>query len=195
MSLLPSPVRSGSIPALLVLTVASVVACGKTAPAAHETSAPTTSTTLATPPQPSTVSPDAAAATTTLRGTYKSEPATLYIPATPDWKGVRWTVKETSEGIGDGPMTLTIDTATGRVGGALEGPLGPAVIDGFTHQGTLTATVARKDPSDQGFAGTLIAAVKSGHADGTMSLSLAQANALRQASFTLLLDEPDPTRR
>ena len=175
---------------MLAVIVASLIACGRDPPAAQEK--PATSTTRATP-QPSAPASAAATATTTLHGTYKSEPATLYIPASPDWKGVRWMVKETSEGVGDGPMTLTIDPATGRVGGALEGPLGPAMIDGFSHEEKLTATVARKEPSDHGFAGTLIATVKSGRADGTMSLSLAEASAIRQASFSLLLADSPQT--
>jgi hypothetical protein len=173
------------------VTIAYFVACDKGTPATHETSPPAIASAPAIQPQPSARPSDAAAPTTTFRGTYKSEAATLYIPTEPDWRGVRWTVKDSPLGIGDGPMALTIDAATGRVRGAVDGPLGPASIDGFARQGTLTATVARKDPSDHGFAGTLTAAVENGHADGTMSVSLAEASAIRHASFTL--EEPGKT--
>ena len=180
---------------------ASIPSCDKNPPAADKTASPATSTAHAIQSQSSaggfnnaeakgaTVPSDAGAATT-LSGTYKSEPAALYIPTAPDWKGVRWTVKETPLGIGEGPITLTINAATGRVTGAIDGPLGPGVIDGFARDGTLTATVARKDPSDRGFVGTLMASVESGRADGTMSLSLSEASAIRQASFALLAMDP-----
>ncbi|HEV3193427.1 MAG TPA: hypothetical protein VGY54_23125 [Polyangiaceae bacterium] len=191
---------------MLAVMVASIASCDKNPPAADKIGLPATSTARAIQSQSSagvpgfnnaategaTVPSDAGAAMT-LTGIYKSEPASLYIPTAPDWKGVRWTVKDTLLGVGEGPITLTINSATGRVTGAVDGPLGPGVIDGFAREGTLTATVARKDPSDRGFAGTLMASVKSGHADGTMSLSLAEASAIRQAAFALLaMDSAQP---
>ncbi len=224
MSLTPPPLRSGSVPATasamagvggakplpphppagsrfplrvsarLAVMIASVVACDRATPAPHETSPVNASSAQASQPQRSAPVSDAGAATTFL-GTYKSEPAALYIPAAPDWKGVRWAVKETPLGIGEGAITMTIDAATGRVTGAVEGPLGPGVLAGVAREGNLTATIVRKDPSDRGFTGTLMASVKSGHADGTMSVSLAEASAIRQASFALLaMDSAQPPR-
>jgi hypothetical protein len=98
---------------------------------------------------------------------------------------MRWSEPESSTGVGDGAMTLAIDPATGRVTGTLEGPLGPASIDGVTAEGTVRASIARKDPTDHGFAGTLLGAVAADKIEGTMNVSLGQASALRTASFSL----------
>jgi hypothetical protein len=116
-------------------------------------------------------------------GTYASASGSLYIP--PDWKGVRWSVPEVQAGIGEGPIDLTIDSATGRVTGAVDGPLGPATLDGFANDGGVTATIVRKDPSDRGFTGTLVGAVESGKLTGAMNVAAAEVSAVRKATFTL----------
>jgi hypothetical protein len=118
-------------------------------------------------------------------GTYKSTAGEVYVP--PDWKNVHWTVKESPAGIGEGAIALSVDAATGRTVGTLEGPLGPATIDGFVANGKLTATIARKDPTDQGFTGTLVG-VLAEHCEGTMNLSPAEANAVRTVTFALAPD-------
>src|SRR5579863_5095440 len=96
--------------------------------------------------------PSAKDASASWRGSYRSAPATLYIPA--DWKSVHWNVAESSWGLGDGTIRLTGDSA-GRIQGVIEGPLGPAVVDGFVADGGLTATVRPAHFEDRGFAGTL----------------------------------------
>lgn len=116
-------------------------------------------------------------------GSYKSSSGELYIP--PDWKSVRWNVKESGAGIGEGAITLSVDPAGGRALGTLDGPLGPAVIDGLASEGKVTATVVRKDPSDQGFTGTLVGAISGDHVEGTMNLAQGEANAVRKATFAL----------
>jgi hypothetical protein len=58
-------------------------------------------------------------------------------------------------------------------------------VDGVVTEGTLAATLRRKDPSDQGFTGTLLGSVASDHVEGTMNVSLGLASALRTATFTL----------
>jgi hypothetical protein len=123
-------------------------------------------------------------------GSYKSEAATVYVPA--DWKNVRWRVAETDAGVGEGTITLQIERASGRVRGTLDGPLGPALLDGLASQGDLTATMVRKDPSDRGFTGTLLAMMADGHVQGTLSASLGEASAVRKAAFALSPDSsPD----
>jgi len=117
------------------------------------------------------------------RGSYKSTSGELYIP--PEWKNVHWNVKESAAGLGEGAMTLTIDLASGRAVGSLDGPLGPAIVDGFVSEGRLTATIARKEPTDQGFIGTLIGSIGGDRAEGTMNLSGAEASAVRKATFAL----------
>jgi hypothetical protein len=115
-------------------------------------------------------------------GSYTATVGTLYIP--PDWKNVRWTGVD-SGGMGEGALAISIEPSSGRVVGTVDGPLGPALIDGFVSEGKLTATLVRKDPSDRGFTGTLIGAIEHDRATGTMSVSTAQANAIRTATFTL----------
>ena len=120
------------------------------------------------------------------RGSYKSEPGALYIPA--EWKDVHWKVKEDDGGIGEGTIAVQVDPATRRVVGTLEGPLGPATIDGVVQDGKLTGSIVRKDPRDQGFMGTLVGTVGDGRAEGTMSVSLAEASAIRRATFAMTPD-------
>jgi hypothetical protein len=119
------------------------------------------------------------------QGSYRSRPGTLYIPA--DWKNVRWAVPESTLGLGDGAMRLTVGR-TGRVQGVVEGPLGPAVVAGLAIDGGLSANVLREHPDDRGFAGVLTGSIASGHIEGTMHVSSAQADAIRVATFTLGTD-------
>jgi hypothetical protein len=116
-------------------------------------------------------------------GTYSSNPGTLYIPA--DWKGVHWSVPDSSAGLGDGPLNLTIDAPTGRVSGAIDGPLGPATLDGFASDGGVAATLTRKDPSDRGFTGTMVGAIAGDKLTGTMHVSAAEVSAVRTVTFAL----------
>jgi hypothetical protein len=113
-------------------------------------------------------------------GQYSSSATTLYIP--PDWKGVRWSVADSPAG---GALALAIDSATGRVSGSLDGPLGPATVDGFARDGGVAGTLARKDPSDRGFTGTLVGSLDGDKLTGTMQMSAADANAVRKATFAL----------
>ncbi|MDP9151136.1 MAG: hypothetical protein M3O36_14500 [Myxococcota bacterium] len=123
------------------------------------------------------------------RGTYSSQPATVYVP--PDWKNVHWKVAESRDGVGQGSMALALDERTGRVTGTLEGPLGPARIEGLAGDDTLTATIVRKEREDQGFTGTLAGAFTAERAEGVIKAALWDASALRAATFTL---SSDPSR-
>jgi hypothetical protein len=114
------------------------------------------------------------------QGSYKSVAATITFP-----KDVRWRVPDTSVGLGDGTMALTVDPETGRVRGTVDGPLGPATLDGLSSGGRLTASVARQDASDQGFIGTLAADFGDAGGQGTMNVSLGEASAVRTAAFQL----------
>jgi hypothetical protein len=136
-------------------------------------------------PRPSAPAPTHATGSA-LRGTYTSAAASLYIP--PDWKDVHWKVKETSIGIGEGTIAIHVDPATGRVIGTLEGPLGAATLRGLAADGKLTANIARSDPSDEGFEGTLLGSLADEHAEGTMYVSLAAGNAIRTATFSMSPD-------
>jgi|SRR5579859_7770466 len=124
------------------------------------------------------------------RGAYKSAAATLTLAD--KYKKTKWTDPQSTAGIGEGTMAVAIDGATGRVTGSLEGPLGPATLDGALVDGTLSATVGRKDPTDRGFRGTLVATVTGDHLDGTMSLAPGQAGVVRTATFSLAPDGAAP---
>jgi hypothetical protein len=117
------------------------------------------------------------------RGTYKSAASTLTAP--PDGKKTHWSDTQTTAGIGDGTLALTIDGGTGQVSGTVDGPLGPATVDGVVTDGKLAATLRRKDPTDQGFTGTMLGIIASDHLEGTLNVSLGMANAMRTATFTL----------
>jgi hypothetical protein len=119
-------------------------------------------------------------------GSYKSQSGTLYVPA--DWKSVHWNVPESSAGLGDGTIRLTLEPA-GRVHGTIEGPLGPAVVAGFAADGSLTASVQPQNPANRGFCGTLMGSVVDGRLEGTIHVSPAVADAVRVATFMLGADD------
>lgn len=125
------------------------------------------------------------ATTAQWRGSYHSESSTIFVP--PEWKGVKWNVPPSSAGLGDGSMTLDVplDASGGRVLGEVDGPLGPAIIDGVVSGTTVTATILRRDPADRGYSGTLVATIGQSDVAGTMNLSLGEASAVRTATFTL----------
>jgi hypothetical protein len=122
-------------------------------------------------------------AASSFAGKYTVTPGTLYVPADKDWAPVKWKSDDTKL-LGEGEMTLAIDTA-GRVAGTTTGgPLGAAVIDGTSDGQTLAATLRRKDPADEGLTGTLLAKIAGDNVEGTMKLAEFNAAVVRVASFT-----------
>lgn len=121
-------------------------------------------------------------ATVTFTGKYTVTAGTMYVPAQKDWASVKFKNDE-SKMLGEGELTLAIDPS-GRVSGTTEsGPLGASVLDGHSDNGTLTATVRRKDPSDDGLTGTLVATVAGDALSGTMSLAESNAAVVRVAKL------------
>jgi hypothetical protein len=114
------------------------------------------------------------------KGSYKSVAGTIVLP-----KDVKWKVPETAAGVGEGTITLTVDRTTRRVRGKVDGVLGPAIVDGVALDGKIMATVARQDPADQGFTGTLSGEVADAGTSGTMNVALADVSAVRNATFEL----------
>jgi hypothetical protein len=49
----------------------------------------------------------------------------------------------------------------------------------------VTATVARKNPEDRGFAGTLFGSMEGERLAGTLSVSTGEASSIRTADFAL----------
>lgn len=155
----------------------TVVSPSASAPAS---SAPVASASAAASGSASTV------ASRSLRGTYKTAPGSLAV--TPDWTKTRFAGHESTAGLGEGAMTVQVD-GSGRVTGTLDGALGAAVLEGTVAGDQMTAAIRRKDPSDRGFAGTLIGTLAADKATGTMSLASAEGGVVRTGTFTL---SPEP---
>ena len=96
---------------------------------------------------------------------------------------------DVTTGVGDGAMQLTIEPTTRRVTGTLDGAIGAAVIEGLLGDGQLSGAVRRKDPTDKGLAGTLLATVSAEKISGTLTLATGDGATLRTGTFTL-----DPRR-
>ncbi|MEO7112135.1 MAG: hypothetical protein ABI183_16950 [Polyangiaceae bacterium] len=117
-------------------------------------------------------------------GTYSATPASLSVPDGGEWAGTKWHGDDAGDGVGDG--TLVIEIHDGIVSGSVDGPLGPALIDGTSQGSHFSARVDRKDPKDGGFVGVLDGTIANGSATGEMHLSsLVTAHLLRQATFQL----------
>ncbi len=114
-------------------------------------------------------------------GKYTSAPADL----TYDLTGKRWDGDPSDAGVGEGTFSLTINEKTGNVIGESSGALGEIVATGFVADGHLTLKLTRKNASDDGFMGTAVGTTSADKVEGEMRLSLARANVLRKASFTL----------
>ena len=115
-------------------------------------------------------------------GKYAVTAGSMYVPESKDWASVKFKNDETKM-LGEGELTIAID-GSGRVSGGSEaGPLGASVLDGKSDGTTLTATVRRKDPSDEGLTGTLQAKVAGDTIEGTMNLAESNAAVVRFARF------------
>lgn len=119
----------------------------------------------------------------TWKGTYQSAAGTLYVP--PEWRNVHFSDSDGGAGLGEGPISLTVEGATGRVTGSIDGPLGPATVAGLLAEGHLTGAISRRDATDRGFTGTLFATATGDRLEGTMNMSRAEANFIRTAKFSL----------
>jgi hypothetical protein len=122
----------------------------------------------------------------TWKGSYKTAPGTLTVP--PDLSKTHWSSSDTTTGVGDGTMLLTVDPATHRVTGTLDGAIGAAVVDGLLGDAQLSASVRRRDPTDKGLAGTLLATVSADKITGTLTLASGDGATLRTGTFTLAPD-------
>ncbi len=166
-----------------------IVACGKKtegdapASASSTASVATTATAKAEGGAPSEGAAHAAAGPTAYAGKYAVTPATMYVPSAKDWSMVKFKNDE-QKMLGDGELTIRVDQ-DGRVAGGTEaGPLGASVLDGSLRDGMISATVRRKDPSDNGLTGTLVGKLAGNAITGTMKLAEANAAVVRQASFS-----------
>ena len=115
-------------------------------------------------------------------GKYTVSAGSMYVPEAKDWASVKFK-NDDSKMLGEGELTIAVD-GNGRVSGGSEaGPLGGSVLDGKSDGTTLTATVRRKAPSDEGLTGTLQAKVAGDTIEGTMNLAESNAAVVRFARF------------
>jgi hypothetical protein len=169
------------------MTALALVACKKTEVTPEELDARAQAVIAAKTPPASTAGNEAADAgpstkTVTYAGKYAVAVGKMYVPDQKDWSSVKFKNDETKL-LGDGEITLVVD-GTGRVSGGTEaGPLGASVVSGTSDGTTLTATVRRKDPSDEGLTGTLVAKISGDALDGTMKLAEANAAVVREAKL------------
>jgi hypothetical protein len=165
--------------ALCALVVASACSKGTTGEAPAPPASVAVPESAAAPAKSAPTPAASAAGVTKWKGGYKSVAGSFVLP-----KDVKWKVPDSPAGIGDGTIALTIDAGTGRVQGTIDGPLGPATVDGLAVGGKVTANVARTDPTDHGFTGTLQGTLGDS-LQGTMNLAQADVTAVRNATFDL----------
>ncbi len=163
-----------------------LAACDKK-PAETADAGAASATSAAIPPPAASASASASAApaaeTATWNAKYTIAVANVYVPSDKDWKNVKLK-NDDAQYLGDGTLTLSVDP-TGRVTGSSDGaPLGAAVIDGHVESGKLTGTVRRKDPSDNGLTGTIVATVTGDKLEGTMKLADANTAVVREGKLT-----------
>ena len=148
-----------SIAVFGVVTLAC--ACGHSsqepAPAPAPSASPASSVAVVASAAPSASVAAGSATPQSWRGKYTTTPGSLVVPK--DWSKTHWSSPDTTTGVGDGTLQLSVDPATHRVTGSLDGVVGAAVIEGFVGAEGLTASVRRKDPTDKGLAGTLLATI------------------------------------
>ena len=130
---------------------------------------------------------------TTWAGKYAAVPGALFVPDGGEWSGWKFHGDDASVGLGDGTITLVIDEeATGRRArhGRRRARRAFACSAGRSATASTTAHIGSSDPLG-GFSGTAVGQRAGGAAhdgdaiQGTMRLSLATGNVIREASFSL----------
>lgn len=148
-----------------------------TAPAAPSSSASSATATASEAGAPSAKAPGTASS---FSGKYTTEAVTaIAVPEGTKWKG-----EDGTEGTGEGTLTLEA-AADGRVTGTVEGPLGPALVEGLLEGDSLTASFRRKDPADNGFYGTILGKVAGDKVEGSVAASRGNAGLVRTGKLTL----------
>jgi hypothetical protein len=123
----------------------------------------------------------------TWTGAYQATPGTLFVPDGGEFSGWKFHGDDASTGLGAGTLTLTVDGASGRATGTADGPLGAMVVSGVVTDGELSARVDPKDATapTAGFTGVALGKVSGATLKGTMHLSAATGNVIREATFEL----------
>jgi len=117
-------------------------------------------------------------------GSYTAHPAQITVPDGGEWAGVKFRGEDASDGLGEGPLHIEISAAN-IVSGEGDGALGGFAIAGSSSGNTITFSVRRKDPKDMGFTGTGRATISENKIDGSLRVSKATGNVIREADFSL----------
>ena len=149
------------------------------AESASSVAAPAASVSAA-PSAGASAAPAAAGQAASFTGTYTTTAVTtLTVPEAAKWKG-----EDGNEGVGEGKIAVEV-TGDGRVTGTVEGALGAGLVDGRLEGDTLAATIRRKDPTDNGFYGTITAKITGDKGEGTLRASRGNAGLVREGKLTL----------
>lgn len=153
---------------------ASVAPAPKASAASSATASATAAPTAATPGK-----------ATAYTGTYTLAPGKYYIAESKEFSGVKQAKDDPAKFVGEGALTLNVE-ADGAVAGTIDsGPASPAVIEGRLMGTDLRGRVRRKNASDEGLTGLLVAVVAAGGASGTLSLAESNASVVREGKLTL----------
>ena len=163
-----------------ILLVAMLASC-KESPATSE-AAPTASVS-ATVSASASSAPVVTSGPPTYAGTYTAERGTLYVPDAEAWQGIGLRPDDAGA-TGEGAITIVIDPDAGIVTGTLDGPLGPATLNGVSQADSLSFQVAPKEKTDLAFRGTGTGSLDAGVVSGEIHLSSWRANVLRDATFS-----------
>jgi hypothetical protein len=117
-------------------------------------------------------------------GSYTSRAATIFVPDGGEWSGVKFRGEDAGDGLGDGTLRIVLSPG-GGVSGEGDGALGAFTIAGGASENVITFSVRRKDPSDMGFTGTGRATLEQDKLEGSMRVSKATGNVIREATFSL----------
>lgn len=118
-------------------------------------------------------------------GSYTAAPGSFFVPDAPEFKGVKFRGEDAGDGLGEGNLSFEVDPITNVITGEVHGALGDLVLAGALQNDVYTFTVRPKDPSAMGFTGTGRATPKGTEVAGSMRVSKATANVIREATFSL----------
>jgi len=124
----------------------------------------------------------------TWSGTYASAPGSLYVYDGGEWKGVHFRGDDASIGLGEGPLSFTLDATTHELRGTASGPIGDVILAGVVSPDALehneiTFSILRKDTTDRGFTGTGVGKMSGKSIAGSMRLSRGDAHVIRDVRF------------
>jgi hypothetical protein len=107
------------------------------------------------------------------------------VPEGAEYKSARWRGDDAGDGVGEGTLSFSVDPATGRLAGKGEGALGNVVLAGELEGAVVSFAIRRSSPFDGGYTGAATGRLAGDKLEGTMRLSRATADAIREGTFTV----------